>query len=116
MDSVSSARRRETAAGTAARRRETRREPSPLGELPQPGGLPLDVDESEPVEMPDEPQHVGTGLLGGERECLGQLAHNHAHRPPNAGEHEGAACVQGPGVTADSVGQPPVLESDARSE
>ena len=115
-DSVSSARRRETAAGTApaGARRAARRAHSTSCRSRE--RLPLDIDESEPVEMPDEPQHVGTRLLGGERERLGQLAHDHAHRPSDAGEYEGAACVEWPRVPTDRVGQTPALEDDARSE
>ena len=89
-------------------RREAGRQAEPGSELPHARALPLDVDQGEPVELPDELQHVRARLLGGERERLGQLAHDRTDRGSGAREHERSARVERPRVSPDGVGQPPV--------
>ena len=111
---VSSARLRARATGNApagASRDASRIQSS---EPPDDRPSPLDVDESERVQMPREAKHVAPSGLERKRERVGELAHDLTDRTPRAAKNEGATSVERPGDAAYRVGQLSVLEERRR--
>ena len=99
-----------------ADRCEPRRESEPVDNQPEPRRRAVDVNEREPVELPDEPHHVTSRFGCRERERLGQLSRHRAERATGAGEHERPARVQRPGVATHRVAEQLVSHVDARRQ
>src|SRR4051794_10565710 len=95
---------------------EPHRQARPLEELTRARARAVDVQESEPVQLPDEAEDVRARLVDGDREGDRELAHDPTHGTSHARENEGTARVQWPRGATHRVGQLPVAEPDAGRE